>query len=121
MLKPKCARGKSLALSAEGYLLPCCWTDPLRKLKPDYDGSMDGMDNLFKEELKIENVDTVEDIIMSTEWLDFFERLHFKKIRGSTFYFFNEVKKSKRFGGLGRGRRRGRGDGDKFGDAQAVD
>ena len=51
MLKPKCARGKSFALSAEGYLLPCCWTDPLRKLKPDYDGSMDGMDNLFKEEL----------------------------------------------------------------------
>tara|TARA_Y100000992_G_C20852557_1_gene298962 strand:+ start:205 stop:513 length:309 start_codon:yes stop_codon:yes gene_type:complete len=75
VLKPKCARGKSFALSAEGYLLPCCWVDPLRKLKPDYDGNMDGMDDLFKEELKIENVDTVEDIIMSTEWLDFFERL----------------------------------------------
>ena len=56
-------------------MLHCCWTDPLRNLKTYYYGSMDGMDNLFKEELKIENVDTVEDIIMSTEWLDFFERL----------------------------------------------
>lgn len=30
---------------------------------------------LFKEELKIENVDTIEDIILSTEWLDFFNGL----------------------------------------------
>jgi len=30
---------------------------------------------LFKEELKIENVDTVEDIILSSEWLDFFNGL----------------------------------------------
>ena len=36
---------------------------------------MDGMDDLFKEELKIENVDTVEDIILSSEWLDFFNGL----------------------------------------------
>ena len=76
VLKPKCARGKSLALNAEGYLLPCCWTDPLRKLKSDYDGNMDGMDDLFKEELKVENVDTIEDIILSTEWLDFFNKLN---------------------------------------------
>ena len=75
VLKPKCAKGKSFALNAEGYLLPCCWTDPLRKLKSDYNGSMAGMDDLFKEELKIENVDTIEDIIMSIEWLDFFNGL----------------------------------------------
>ena len=75
VLKPKCAKGKSFALNAEGYLLPCCWTDPLRKLKSNYDGNMDGMDDLFKEELKIENVDTVEDIILSSEWLDFFNGL----------------------------------------------
>ena len=36
---------------------------------------MDGMDDLFKEELKIENVNTVEDIIMSIEWIDFFNEL----------------------------------------------
>jgi hypothetical protein len=75
VLKPKCAKGKSFALNAEGYLLPCCWTDPLRKLKSNYDGNMDGMGDLFKEELKIENVNTVEDIILSTEWLDFFNGL----------------------------------------------
>ena len=76
MLKPKCAKGKSFALNAQGYLLPCCWTDPLRKLKPNYDGNMDGMDDLFKEELKVENVYTIEDIILSTEWLDFFNKLN---------------------------------------------
>ena len=75
MLKPKCVGGKSFALNSQGYLLPCCWADPLRKLKPDYDGNMDGMDELFKKELNIENVDGVDDIILSTEWINFFNRL----------------------------------------------
>ena len=75
MFRPKCVKGKSFALNAEGYLLPCCWTDPLRKLKLNYDGNMDGMDSLFKEKLNIENVDTINDIILSDEWINFFNKL----------------------------------------------
>ena len=75
MLKPKCVGGKSFALNSQGYLLPCCWADPLRKLKPDYDGNMDMMDDLFKEELNIENVNEIGDIILSDEWIDFFNNL----------------------------------------------
>jgi hypothetical protein len=75
VFKPKCVEGKSFALNSQGYLLPCCWTDPLRKLKSNYDGNLDGMDSLFKEELNIENVDTISDIILSDEWIDFFNKL----------------------------------------------
>ena len=75
VLKPKCVEGKSFALNSQGYLLPCCWADPLRKLKPDYDGNMDMMDDLFKEELNIENVNEIGDIILSDEWIDFFNKL----------------------------------------------
>ena len=75
VFKPKCVEGKSFALNSQGYLLPCCWTDPLRKLKSNYDGNLDGMDSLFKEELNIENVDTISDIILSDEWIDFFNSL----------------------------------------------
>jgi len=75
VLKPKCVGGKSFALNSQGYLLPCCWADPLRKLKPDYDDNMDGMEDLFKKEMNIENVDEIDDIILSTEWINFFSGL----------------------------------------------
>ncbi len=75
VFKPKCVKGKSFALNSQGYLLPCCWTDPLYKLKPNYNGDMDGMDELFKKEFNIENVDGVDDIILSDEWIDFFNKL----------------------------------------------
>jgi len=76
-LEPKCMgeNPKWLGLNAEGYLLPCCWCDPIRKKSKNYNGKMDSMDQLFQEKFKLENVENMEEIILSDEWLSFFKSL----------------------------------------------
>lgn len=75
MLNPKCGIDKSCAMNAQGFLIPCCWLDPIRKLSTNYSGNMEDINYLFKEELNIKNVDSVEDILLSDEWLQFFHNL----------------------------------------------
>ena len=54
--KPK---GKYVGHSATGHLLPCCWCENQKdeEFKP-----------LYKENLKIKNVDGIDEILLSDEW-----------------------------------------------------
>ena len=71
MFKPLCIAGeKVIGHSASGWLIPCCWLDPNGLNIIDKNISM-----LFKDELKIENVDSIEDIILSDEWINFMKIL----------------------------------------------
>lgn len=68
MIDPKCLNGKNcFGFSAKGYLLPCCWAD-----HPDTIGQFK---NLTKEKFKLSNVDSIESIIESEEWQDFWYTL----------------------------------------------
>lgn len=51
--------------SAQGYLLPCCWCDNHTTVNDPL------LDALFDEELKISNVDNIQTIVMSDQWLAF--------------------------------------------------
>lgn len=67
MFKPLCIAGKkALGHSAAGWLSPCCWLDP-----NSGDINDENIKSLYKDKLKIENVDTIEDILFSDEWLNF--------------------------------------------------
>lgn len=66
---PNSIRG--LAYTAEGYILPCCWCD------------VDGPDQIRQfefwglrdETMKLENNETVDEIIQSVEWYEFHKML----------------------------------------------
>ena len=77
--RPKCLRpdganvGRSIAVTATGFVLPCCWLD-----RPD------GSENLledekikffFDKELHIDNNETIEDIVSSDTWQKFMSDL----------------------------------------------
>ena len=47
--------------SAHGHILPCCWAD----------NDDPGFAPLIKEKLKIENNDSIEEILLSEEWQEF--------------------------------------------------
>ena len=73
--QPKCLSkegrniGRSGAISATGFVLPCCWLD--RPNKP-----MDSkVSTLFDEKLHIDNNDTIDDIIKSDPWQKFMREL----------------------------------------------
>ena len=71
MLKPKCHRQKGIAYVSTGHLLPCCWCDTMGgESKAYFIGA-----GFFNEELKLENNNTVEDILISDVWTDFHRRL----------------------------------------------
>ena len=68
-INPKCLDKKEIAYTATGYLLPCCWLDnPVGWVESQ-------IKRLRQEHLKVKNNDTIEDIITSDEWFDFFEEL----------------------------------------------
>ena len=54
------------AHTSTGYLVPCCHVDYINNIDPLY------LD-LLKEELKLENNESVEDILLSDEWITFAE------------------------------------------------
>jgi|TARA_Y100001951_G_C11243723_1_gene242102 hypothetical protein len=70
--KPKCLNLEApIAYSAEGYLIPCCWCDRTggtslkkREYQPFYEAS-----------LHIDNNESIEDILMSDTWLEFYNML----------------------------------------------
>ena len=68
-LYPRCLNHeqKQPVLSATGYMLPCCWSD--------CGVTFEGMESLVQPHLHISNVDTVEDIVLSPEWDQFFNDL----------------------------------------------
>ena len=65
-VNPKCLVKKELAYTATGHLLPCCWCENQKdkEFLP-----------LYKEKLKIENVDGIDEILLSDEWKHFADLL----------------------------------------------
>ena len=84
-IRPRCGRpNKSVGYSSLGYLMPCCWLDPRnmmdlenRSLRNKQLKDHKLYKNLFKEELKLSNVKSVEEIILSDEWREFYEALSY--------------------------------------------
>lgn len=69
ILDPKCLKNEQeLFISSRGYLLPCCWHDRMRIFD-------DEIADLVQEKYKISNVDSIEDIIQSEDWKDFYSNL----------------------------------------------
>ena len=67
MFKPKCINGeKIIGHSATGWILPCCWLDPNEDPIED-----EKIKALFTDDLKIENVESIEDILYSDPWIEF--------------------------------------------------
>ena len=67
-INPRCEKGKQskdYAYSAKGFLLPCCWCDTINP-KSDKE-----LYKLFNPNLHLSNVDSVDEILLSDEWLDF--------------------------------------------------
>ena len=67
-IQPKCEKGKQskdYAYSAKGFLLPCCWCD---QINPSNDKELM---KLFRPHLHLDKVDSIEEILLSDEWLDF--------------------------------------------------
>lgn len=72
MKKPQCLlkeNATDVGHSPLGFLTPCCYTciNSPEKHK--------GISQLYAENLKIDNVESVEEIIFSEEWLEFFNML----------------------------------------------
>ena len=64
--KPMCIERKTrIAYVNSGHILPCCFAD----------GDRDKFKSLMPEHLKVKNVETIEDIITSDEWAEFFDGL----------------------------------------------
>lgn len=66
---PKCLDPDfQMGHTAQGYILPCCWSD-----KPDLFES--DMKDLVKEKFKLSNIGSIPEVIHSTEWQTFYDNL----------------------------------------------
>ena len=66
-LNPKCiTENRDLAYVSTGHLTPCCWVnDNFEKYLKD----------IVSLEMHIDNFDSIEDILLSKPWKDFFDML----------------------------------------------
>lgn len=73
MLDPMCIKlvdgrpQQMFASTADGYILPCCWCDSLYT-RNDIENL-----NLFDNNLKIENVNSIDEIVYSDTWKNFYK------------------------------------------------
>ncbi len=70
MLNPRCmqrAMINSLIFMSNGHISPCCWLTN-KNIVSEHLG-------IYDEELKLKNVDTVEEILLSDQWDDFINKL----------------------------------------------
>lgn len=68
-LNPKCLnKNFQMGYTARGYILPCCWAD-----RPDLFES--DMKELVKEKFRIDNIQSITDVIHSSEWISFYKDL----------------------------------------------
>tara|TARA_B110000211_G_C13889106_1_gene468701 strand:- start:35 stop:376 length:342 start_codon:yes stop_codon:yes gene_type:complete len=73
--QPKCLKpntdavGRDIAVSATGFILPCCWLD-----RPDSEID-EKVATLFNDKLHIDNNDTIKDIVSSKPWQKFMREL----------------------------------------------
>lgn len=72
VFEPKCLKTKrELAWNNKGRVLPCCWLNTRYRTK--YNEPI--IKTLFNDSLDMDNNDTVEDVINSKEWTEFFNIL----------------------------------------------
>ena len=67
-IKPKCFKDQSMAITNQGYLIPCCFCDHPKIMKSDR----------MKDLLKVSNIndyDKLEDIGKTVEWKNFYNDL----------------------------------------------
>jgi hypothetical protein len=77
MIKPKCFQNKDkvykeirgIAYASNGYLLPCCWLD-VKHIEDELKEH-----GFYNDELKLNNVECVEDIITSDVWKEYTRKL----------------------------------------------
>lgn len=68
-LHPKCLESDAeFGNTSLGYLLPCCWWDQPNLFETD-------LKDLLKDKFKISNVESIDDILNSEEWLLFYNNL----------------------------------------------
>ena len=67
-LVPKCVHAnRAEAYVNTGHILPCCWVDGLfARKEPEIEA-------LFADHLKVENNNSLEDILFSKEWIEFYD------------------------------------------------
>ena len=66
-LQPRCMVGtRSPAYVNTGHISPCCWVDGISTQKED------GYKALFTNDMKLENLNRVEEVFSSEAWIDFF-------------------------------------------------
>tara|TARA_S200002703_G_scaffold87984_1_gene75937 strand:- start:37 stop:327 length:291 start_codon:yes stop_codon:yes gene_type:complete len=69
MIDPKCLKGTtSFGHDTRGFIMPCCWCAVMMT-------GDEGLKSLSQDHLKLSNVDSVEQIINSEEWNEFFRIL----------------------------------------------
>ena len=72
--KPKCIHGgRDIALSARGYLVPCCWLDRPDGSENFYQDTK--VQKFYQKELHLDNNKSVDSIIKSETWQTFFNDL----------------------------------------------
>ena len=69
VLSPKCINDgeRFPSYSCSGWLTPCCWVDGYWAEKE--------FPQFFDKELKLDNVDDIDEILLSEVWIDFFKVL----------------------------------------------
>ena len=66
-INPKCLHGRDLGYAITGHMTPCCWTN--------ISWNDTWLSKFFTPEMHIDNFDTIEDILNSEVWVNFFEML----------------------------------------------
>ena len=68
--EPKCiTTSKDYGSTSDGYLIPCCWCDKIFSKGIINNDPL--LEALFDEELKVENNESIEDILLSDQWIEF--------------------------------------------------
>lgn len=68
-LDPRCISGiQQMAMTNRGHLIPCCYMDTIKSMKSEY------MQKLLKVS-KVSEHNSIKDIVLSDEWLEFCENL----------------------------------------------
>ena len=69
-LSPRCLSGdRSPAYVNSGHISPCCWVDG------DPNQKEEGYKELFTDDMKLDNFETVDKVFLSDQWVDFFSML----------------------------------------------
>ena len=67
-LHPKCVLQQAQeSMSNNGYITPCCWVDNM------HDRQHPLVEALYSEHLHIDNIESREELLLSDEWVAFFD------------------------------------------------